>query len=102
MVETKYGKVQSLHEAKSNPDMKKWIAASPANEKVYAIAMAIEGLAIGKGQHPSGVFIAYHPLEGNLPVALSKPKEMVTSYDMETVAGASRPFQAPWYGIDRE
>lgn len=88
MIEARFGKVQTLHEAKEkNEDIQKWIKANPDNAKVYEIAMAIEGLAIGKGQHPSGVFICYDPLEGNIPVELSKTKDVVTSFDMETVAG---------------
>ncbi len=91
LIETKYGKVQSLTEAKeSNEDIKKWIAASAHNAKIYAMAMSVEGLATGKGQHPSGVFISYDPLDGNIPTELAKEKEgvanIVTSYDMETVA----------------
>ncbi len=95
-IEARFGKVQSLHEARDgspdgkiqpNEDIVKWIKASPENARIYAIAMVIESAPVGKGQHPSGVFICYHPLEGNIPVELSKTKDVVTSYDMETVAG---------------
>lgn len=86
-IEARFGKVQSLHEAQEkNEDIQRWLK-DPANVEVYAIALAIEGLAIAKGQHPSGVFISYEPLDGNMPVELSKTKETVTSFDMETVAG---------------
>ncbi len=87
-IEARFGKVQTLHEAKEkNEDIQKWIKMNPENACIYEIAMAIEGLAVGKGQHPSGVFISYYPLDGNIPVELSKDKEVVTSFDMETVAG---------------
>lgn len=90
-IETKYGKVQDLSEAKEkNTDIKKWIETSKANAEVYSIALALEGLAIGRGLHPSGVFISYDPLDGNIPTELSKEVNSVssvtTTYDMETVA----------------
>jgi DNA polymerase-3 subunit alpha len=88
MIEARFGKVQSLSEAKEkNDDVKAWLAQSERNREVYALAMAIEGLAVGKGQHPSGVFVCYHPLDGNIPVELAKNGDVVTTYDMETVAG---------------
>ncbi len=91
MIETKYGKVQDLSEAKEkNADIKRWLAASKANEEVYSIALAIEGLTTGKGVHPSGVFISYLPLDGHIPTELTKETNGVaattTTYDMETVA----------------
>lgn len=88
MIEARFGKVQGLAEAKEkNEEVIKWLGLSAANREVYAIAMAIEGLAVGKGQHPSGVFVSYHPLDGNVPTELSKTGDVVTTYDMETVAG---------------
>lgn len=92
LIEARFGKVQTLHEAREqNEPVKAWLAASEANREVYAIAMAIEGAPVAKGQHPSGVFIGYWPLDGTVPTELAKEKGgepvMVTSYDMETIAG---------------
>ncbi len=87
-IEARFGKVQTLHEAKEkNEDIQKWLKINPTNARIYEIAMAIEGAPVGKGQHPSGVFISYAPLEGSIPIELSKDKEVVTSFDMETVSG---------------
>lgn len=86
-ITSSFGKVQSLTEAKENQTIKDWLAKDPKHQRMYDIAMAIEGAPVAKGQHPSGVFICYHLLDGNIPIELSKTKETVTSYDMETVAG---------------
>lgn len=88
MIEARFGKVQSLADAKEkNEVVQAWLKDNPRHQEVYAIAMSIEGLATTKGQHPSGVFVSYHPLDGNVPTELSKTGDAVTSYDMETVAG---------------
>ncbi len=92
MIEARFGKVQTLHEAREqNEPLKAWLAASEANQRVYAIAMMLEGAPVAKGQHPSGVFVGYWPLDGTVPTELAKEKGgepvVVTSYDMETVAG---------------
>lgn len=92
LIEARFGKVQTLHEAADkNEPVKAWLAASEGNREVYAIAMAIEGAPVAKGQHPSGVFIGYWPLDGMVPTELAKEKGgepvTVTSYDMETMAG---------------
>lgn len=86
-VTSSFGKVQSLHEAKENQTIKDWLAEDPHHQKIYSLAMAIEGAPVAKGQHPSGTFISFDPLDGHIPVELSKSKGVVTSYDMETVAG---------------
>jgi len=41
---------------------------------------------VARGQHPSGVFISYHPLDGNIPTELTKTGDIVTSYDMNVSA----------------
>ncbi len=88
LIESRFGKVQDLHEAREkNKDIKDWLAVSPANRDAYEVAMAIEGLAYAKGMHPSGVFINYDLLDGNIPMELSgKTKEIMASFDMETIA----------------
>jgi len=88
MIEARFGKVQSLHEAREkNEDVKKWLTLDPRNAEIFALAMAIEGAPVAKGQHPSGVLVAYDPLDGNIPTELSKTGDVVSSFDMETVAG---------------
>lgn len=87
-IDVKYGKVQGLHEAaEKNEQYKEWLAQSAANREIHTLAVAIEGLAVAKGQHPSGVGISFEPLDGNVPLEISRAGEVVTSYDMETVAG---------------
>lgn len=92
LIEVKFGKVQSLHEAREkNEGIKTWIAASDVNKRIYGIAMAIEGLAVARGQHPSGVFIGHHTLDGVIPTEMAKEPgggwTLTSSYDMETMAG---------------
>ncbi len=41
---------------------------------------------MAKGQHPSGVFLSFAPLDGSIPVELSKTKDVVTAYDMNVAA----------------
>ena len=91
LLEVKYGKVQDLEAAREkNGDIKKWLAEKPRNVEIYSVAMAIEGLTTGRGVHPSGVFVSYDPIDGNIPTELSKEKDgvanVVTSNDMETAA----------------
>ena len=92
MVESRFGKVQGLHEARQeNPDLAAWIEESDVHRDIFEVAMAIEGLAIARGMHPSGVFVSFDPLDGTIPIELSKARDghadVVTSYDMETVVG---------------
>ncbi len=87
MIDVKYGKVQSLSEAREESEqLIKWIAADPTNAEMFDIALQLEGSPVAKGQHPSGVFVSYDLLDGNVPVETSKNGDAVTSYDMETVA----------------
>lgn len=82
-VEAHFGKVEDLEKAlRLRDDLKAWVAASSQNKIAFGIARGLEGLNTTKGQHPSGVFISYDLLDGNIPVELSKNKEITTSYDM--------------------
>lgn len=86
-VEAQFGNVESLSKAaEKRKDLKAWINDLPYNKRAFDIARGLEGLNIAKGQHPSGVFISYAPLDGNIPIELSKTKEVVTSYDMNVAA----------------
>ncbi len=82
-----FGQVENLDEAiLSSTELKSWIEEKPENKRAFDIARSIEGLNIAKGQHPSGVFISYYPLDGNVPIELSKTKDIVTQYDMQVAA----------------
>lgn len=86
-IEAIFGKVEDLDKAiDKHKELKDWTAERPENHRAYAIARMIEGLNLGKGQHPSGVFISYSPLDGNIPTELAKTKDVVTSYDMNVAA----------------
>lgn len=90
VLENKFGVGESLTEAEENNiQMRAWIHKSPANRKVFDMAKALEGLNVARGQHPSGVFINFDVLDGNVPVELSKTKDVVTSVDMEIAATQS-------------
>lgn len=86
-VEVHFGTPESLDEAfEKHSDLRDWIKQSPAHRRAFDIARGLEGLNVAKGQHPSGVFISYAPLDGNIPVELSKDKEVTTTYDMNVAA----------------
>lgn len=86
-VEVSFGKVETLSEALSErPALKEWISKSPLHKEAADLALAIEGTTVAKGVHASGIYIGYAPLDGNMPVELSRTKELTTSYDMNVVA----------------
>lgn len=85
-IEAHFGKVEDLDKAAAKGEFKKWLTADSRHKEAYDIARSIEGLNIAKGQHPSGVFISYYPLDGNVPVELSKNKETTISYDMHVTS----------------
>lgn len=86
-VEAQFGNVESLAKAEERrKELQEWIGDHPSHRVAFDIARALEGLNIAKGQHPSGVFISYAPLDGNVPIELSKTKETVTAYDMNIAA----------------
>lgn len=79
LVEVKYGKVEDLSKSKG---LESWIKENKNHQEAFDIARSIEGINIAKGQHPSGILISYHLLDGNIPIELSKTKEITISYDM--------------------
>lgn len=90
-IEVRFGKSQSIQEAiDGNAAFKDWVSQNPRHGEVIEIAKSIENLNASKGQHASGVFISYTPLDGYVPTELSKPKDgeesIVTSYDMDIAA----------------
>jgi DNA-directed DNA polymerase III PolC len=86
-VESQFGNVESLSKAQErHKDFREWIDNRTENRVMFDIARAIEGLNITRGQHPSGVFISYAPLDGNIPVEMVKGEDVVTSYDMNVSA----------------
>lgn len=87
LVESQFGKVEDLSKAiEKHKDLKTWIEEDKLNREAFDIARGLEGLNIAKGQHPSGVFISYDILDGNIPIELSKTKDIVTSNDMNMAA----------------
>lgn len=86
-VEAQFGNVENLAKAlERRKDFAAWVAEHPSHKRVFEIARGIESLNIARGQHPSGVFISYAPLDGNVPVELAKDESVVTSYDMNVAA----------------
>lgn len=86
-IESLFGTVESLAQAQErHKDFAAWIKEDPLHQQAFDIARGIEGLNIARGQHPSGVFVSYAPLDGNVPIELSKDKAVVTSYDMNVAA----------------
>jgi len=86
-VEAQFGKVEDLIKAlEKRKELKAWVEEDAAHKRAFDIARGLEGLNMSKGQHPSGVFISYAPLDGNIPVELAKTKEVVTSNDMNMAA----------------
>lgn len=86
-IEAIFGKVETLTEAlERHPELMAWTKRDPRNLEAYHIARQLEGLGVARGVHASGVFISYHPIDGNIPTELSKAGETVTSYDMNVVA----------------
>lgn len=82
-IESQFGNVEDLTKAlEKRKELQDWVAESPSHRKAYDLARAIEGLNVATGQHPSGVLISYDPLDGNIPVQMSKTKDVVTAYDM--------------------
>lgn len=87
LIESQYGAVESLEQAlEKRKELREWVDEAPRHRTAFDIARAIEGLNVAKGQHPSGVFMSYAPLDGTMPLELSKTKDIVTAYDMNVAA----------------
>lgn len=86
-IESLFGKVDSLAKTlEKNKTIQEWVKESDKNQEAFAIAKKIEGLIRGVGQHASGVFLSYCPVEDIVPTELSaKENEIVAGYDMEVV-----------------
>ena len=87
MVERHFGKVEKLSETyKDSADFKKWVDANPKNKECFQIAQKLEELARARGQHPSGICVSFFDILETLPLDLSPAKDVVTCYDMNSVA----------------
>ena len=86
-IESLFGKVDSLSKTlEKSKAIQKWIEEEDRNKEAFSIAKGIEGLIRGVGQHASGVFLSYFPVEDIVPTELSsKENEIVSGYDMEVV-----------------
>lgn len=86
-IESIFGKVETLTEAlERHPELRTWVERDPKHREAFDIAQQLIGLGITKGVHASGVFISYTPIDGSMPIELSKTKENTTSYEMSMVA----------------
>lgn len=83
MVETKFGKVDSIVDSlEENEEFKNWVAESPKHQKVADTACIINCLVKNTSVHASGVILCENELTDTLPCQLTADKEIVSSYDM--------------------
>lgn len=86
-IEAIFGKVESLEEAyERHKDFAAWVEAEPEHKRAFELAKQIAGAPVAHGVHASGVYIGYYPIDGHVPIELSKKGETVTSYEMTTIA----------------
>lgn len=84
MISKHFGIVTSLEKCyEENEDFKVW---ADENEKCYKIALSLENTIKNKGQHASGIAISYYSVNDTIPLELSSSKEIVSSYDMDSIA----------------
>lgn len=87
MVERVFGKVQTLEKTyQESKEFKEWVDSIDENKECYRIAVSIENLIRGKGQHASGVAISYHNITDLIPLELSSSKNIISSYHMDDIA----------------
>ncbi|HPE28899.1 MAG TPA: DNA polymerase III subunit alpha [Candidatus Mcinerneyibacteriales bacterium] len=74
---------KSLEEAvQSDADLKKLIGEDDEYQKVYAIAVRLEGLSRHVSKHAAGVVIARDDLENIVPLYKDKDDNITTQFDM--------------------
>ena len=88
MVEKKFGAVIDLVDSYAeSPDFKKWVDSSKETREAYEIALTLEDIPKSKGQHASGVAIAYGPIYDVSPVERTPDGlDLMTTFDMKDVA----------------
>lgn len=83
LIESKFGKVDSITKSlDENDSFKNWAAKSPKNKEVAEIACKLQGLLKNFSVHASGIVITDNPVSDTLPTQLTSGKENVTSVDM--------------------
>lgn len=86
-VERVFGKVQGLCDAyQNNEEFKKWAETDNSAKECYRIALSLEGLIRGKGQHPSGIAISFDEITSIVPLELSNSRDRVSAYPMDDIA----------------
>ena len=80
----KFGKVAPLRVAKEESEkFKKWVEE---NERVFNVALKIEGLNKNTGVHPSGIAISHQEISSICPIQKTNDGGFVTGYDMNWVS----------------
>jgi DNA polymerase III alpha subunit len=74
-IESLFGKVDSLNKTlEKSKAIQDWVKESDKNQEAFAIAKKIEGLIRGVGQHASGVFLFFYPVEDIVPTEFLQKK----------------------------
>ena len=83
-INKKFGKVESISDSFENSEkFKSW---AEDNQKVFNIALKIEGLIKNSGVHPSGIAISHSEILNLCPLQSTADGGLVTSYDMNDVS----------------
>lgn len=83
MIESKFGKVDSIADSiENNEEFKAWMAENPKHKKAAEAACIINSLIKTTSVHASGILICENDLEETLPCQLTSDKKLVASYDM--------------------
>lgn len=89
MIGAHFGTVETIEEAYNNSEeLKEWVddKNNLKNKECFNICKSLEGLIKNRGQHPSGIAISFYEIDDLMPLELSPSKEVVTAYDMKSVA----------------
>lgn len=84
LVDKHFGIVEDIGKMpEKSKEFKEWSENHP---KSYKIALKLRDLVRQKSSHASGYFISFDKLDENYPLELSKDKELLLAYDMNTAA----------------
>lgn len=90
LIPSHYGKVYNLKKAYDEVEkFKKWC---DNNKEIFEIAQRLEGLIKNTGVHASGIAISNQILTDICPLELTKEGELVSCYEMETMAQLTVKF----------
>lgn len=83
LIETKFGKVDSIAESlENNEEFKAWIKENPKHQTAADVACIINSLIKTTSVHASGIILCENELEDTMPCQLTNDKKIVVSYDM--------------------